>query len=128
VAEIYFDHNVVAAAAGPLRQMGHSVRTASNIGMARASDDEHFLLAAQRGWLTITSNGRDFILLHDAWHRWSAAWGVAPPPVHGGVLVVDARWLVPRLVGEIVAFLGLNLPTPNHLYTHHPARGWAPYP
>jgi hypothetical protein len=127
VPEIYFDHNVVAAAADPLRQLGYSVRTASNIGKARASDDEHFLLAAQGGWLTVTNNGRDYILLHDAWHRWSRAWHVAPPPVHGGVLVIDATWRVPRIVGEVGAFYAQGFPIQNCLYTHHPEKGWVSY-
>lgn len=39
--------------------------------MERASDDAHLSLAARSGWILVTHNAKDFILLHAAWRRWA---------------------------------------------------------
>lgn len=121
-AELYFDHNVPYDAAVYLRDAGYSVRTASNIGKATASDDEHVLIAALNRWFTVTTNGRDFILLHDAWHRWSRQWRVSP--AHAGILIIRADWVANRIAGEIHAFLQQEVPIENRLYTWDVALGW----
>lgn len=39
--------------------------------MERASDDAHLSLTARSGWILVTHNAKDFILLHAAWRRWA---------------------------------------------------------
>jgi hypothetical protein len=45
-------------------------------------------VAAQRNLILITENHKDFLNLHEAWHRWARAWNVSPLPVHSGILTV----------------------------------------
>jgi hypothetical protein len=90
--------------------------------MARATDEHHLLFAALKGWTLVTNNAKDFILLHDAWHRWSKAWQVAP--LHAGILVARADWNANRLAGEVNDFFARQLTIVNCLYTLDAAQGW----
>ena len=65
MAALYTDHNVARALARLLQARGHAVTTAHDLGLDGASDDEHLLVAAQRGWTLITNNRDDFVLLHN---------------------------------------------------------------
>ena len=76
MADFYLDHNVAVELGDLLRRLGHTVRTAAELGLAAAADDEHLLLASQQGWIFVTNNKKDFTLLHGAWKRWATAWGV----------------------------------------------------
>lgn len=101
----------------------HWVTTAYDIGRDRAEDDEHFLIAAQRGWVLITTNVKDFRLLHDAWRRWLPTYGIAA--THAGVLIVPQRQLVERIADAINDLLD-ELPTLiNECYEWKPGDGWA---
>ncbi len=71
MAEFYLDHNVARELAEHLCHAGHAARTARDLGTERASDDAHLSLAARSGWILVTHNAKDFVLLHAAWHRWS---------------------------------------------------------
>ena len=73
MADAYADHNMSFDIVGLLRHAGHRVVTARDLGLDHADDDVHLLTAAQRGWTLLTSNSKDFRLLHDAWRRWSSA-------------------------------------------------------
>jgi hypothetical protein len=75
LAELYIDSNVALEVAEFLRAAGHTTVTARELRREGNSDDEHLLVASQHGRIFLTHNERDFILLHDAWQRWSAAWG-----------------------------------------------------
>ena len=86
MAELYIDSNVALEVAEVLRAAGHTTVTARELRREGNSDDEHLLVASQHGRIFLTHNERDFILLHDAWQRWSAAWGVAVH--HAGILIV----------------------------------------
>jgi Domain of unknown function (DUF5615) len=126
VAEFYFDHNISVEIAELLRLSGHVAVTADELGLSRATDDVHLLVAADRGAILVTHNRKDFELLHDAWRRWSAAWGVAP--VHGGILILaqlNPTW-VPRMAQAIASFIESNPALATALYTWHPVRGWQP--
>ncbi len=124
----YTDHNVTAHLAPALRSLGHSVVTARDLGLQQAADDEHLLLAAQRGWLLVTHNATDFALLHDAWRRWGAAWRVRPTPEHAGILVMPDLWTPERLADELDRFLQSGPRLVNQLYRFLPGHGWAPRP
>lgn len=123
MADFYFDHNISVEIARLLRVSGHTALTADEIGLRAAKDDEHFLVAAERDLIPVTHNRKDFELLHDAWRRWSAAWGVAP--LHAGVLIVaqlNPTW-VPRIAQAMATFIETDPPLANMLYTWSPAKG-----
>ncbi len=131
MADLYLDHNVAAQLADLLQARGHTVQTVGSLGLAAASDDALLLLAAQDARIFVTHNWSDFRLLHDAWQRWSAAWGIAA--THAGVLVIPTRpvWDTHRAAEEIDRLLTTPPETghivTNQLYRWHRDREWVQY-
>jgi len=79
VFNFLIDHNINQDLADLLRAKGHSVETALGRGLARVGDEALLLHAATHGEILVTHNIKDFELLHDAWRRWTAAWGLDQP-------------------------------------------------
>jgi hypothetical protein len=124
VARLYLDHDVSLALAPLLRLVGHEARTAQELGLAQATDDEQLLTAAQQGRIFLTHNRKDYVLLNDAWSRWPRAWGV-PAPAHAGILVLDHR-PEPELATAVDAFLTTTpaVPLASALYWWRYRAGW----
>ena len=113
MADFYLDHNVALELATDLRALGHTTRTARDLGLEAAADDEHLMRAAQEGWILVTHNRKHFHLLHYAWVRWTAVWRVAwrhsgilllPPDVPSQTLAQHIHWLIqstPSIAGEL---------------------------
>ena len=127
MALLYGDHNVSRPLVLLFRELGHAATNARALGLDRGSDGTHLLFAAERGWILLTHNERDFLMLHDAWLRWSWAWQVAPR--HAGILVLPQRsdWKPPRLVSEIETLLAANPVMTNQLFAWRASRGWVPF-
>ena len=126
---VYIDHDVSAQIAALLRNDGHDVLTTRERHLTRASDDEQLLVASQQGRVLITHNARDFVLLHNAWRRWSAAWQVTA--VHAGILVIPQwpRLLPAEAARELHHFLVFRGAPANELHQWRAsARGWVQYP
>src|SRR5215510_6348095 len=104
-----------------LQHHDHMVLTVRDIGLERAGDHEHFLTAAQRGWILVTHNRQDFFLLHDAWRRWLPVFNVST--VHAGILVLP-HGLPSQTVQLLEDFLLSGLPLSNELYVWRPMSGW----
>jgi hypothetical protein len=128
MAAFLLDHNVSAALAVLLRRAGHDVAETREVGKARATDDELLLIAASlnRIFITyfITYNEGDYVLLHDAWRRWSAAWGILV--THPGIIVLPQP---PRLANahaarELVDFLTAGAEVASGLYSLRPSGEW----
>ena len=105
-----------------LHTFGHAARTARDLQLERAQDDQQLLVAAQNGWTLVTHNRKDFILLHRAWQRWSSAWQVSAH--HAGILIVPHRWLEDQAALEIDAFIQTRQPLANQLYEWRTTMGW----
>lgn len=86
MAELYLDSNVAIEVADWLQASGHVAATARELRRENDSDDEHLLAASQYGYIFVTHNESDFVLLHDAWIRWAAAWHISHR--HAGILIV----------------------------------------
>jgi hypothetical protein len=128
MAALHVDHNVSSQLALLLRRAGHDVIETRVIGMSRATDDALLLAAADGGRVFITYNEADFVLLHDAWRRWSAAWGVNV--AHAGILVLPQP---PHLANSQAAqaldsFLLTSIPLASELYLFRRAEGWRQRP
>lgn len=54
--------------------------------MDRAEDDEQVFFAWQNGWIIVTHNLNDFLLVHNTLQRWSAFWNSAD--THAGILAL----------------------------------------
>jgi hypothetical protein len=127
---LYFDHNVSLRLAAVLRGWRHDVATARDIGTSRWSDGRHLLMASDLGRVLITHNERDFVLLHDAWVAWGAAWGATAR--HHGIVVLPQReqWSPLRAANEIEGLTGgrtsvAAVPTFSaQLFVWRPSRGW----
>ena len=109
MAAFYTDHNVSIWLAPELRAKGHSASTARDLGLEAAGDDEHLLVAAQQGWILITHNRQHFILLHNAWSHWTAAWNVSWS--HPGILILEQGILPPDGLATEVDHLVQATPT-----------------
>jgi hypothetical protein len=126
VADFFTDSDVSIALAPALRARGHGATTALAEGLRTASDAQQLLAAVQRGWILVTHNYRDFLLLHQAWNLWRQAGVVAYRlPRHPGMLVIpQQRWTDSEAAQEIDAFLRTNPAMEDMLYQWTVGRGW----
>ena len=127
MAALYLDHGVALAVIAPLQNAGHDVLTVKNLGLRAAGDDHHLLAAAHLGRILVTYDA-DFILLHNAWRRWSADWGVSPR--HSGILITPQPPVcsAERAVRELVAVLTSSYAFKNELYRWVAGAGWIHHP
>lgn len=100
MAAFLIDNNMSPRLVHELIQLGHQASHARFEGMARAKDGALLLHAAGQMAIMVTENGDDFELLHDAWHRWSAAWGCGE--AHAGILIVPAGLPVEYVARRLV--------------------------
>lgn len=92
MARIYLDEEVSARLRDLLRQAGHDVTDAKELGHRRGTmwtDARQLLHAARERRVLVSSNRRDFEILHDAWRRWPAPGRV--PHAHAGIIAYDQR-------------------------------------
>jgi hypothetical protein len=127
LALFYIDNDVALQVAQLLRLAGHTAMTARDLGRERSTDDEHLLVASQLGHIFLTHNEEDFILLHDAWLRWSAGWGVVTR--HAGVLIVPqgrrygVDWHAQEIVQSVIICLEQCSPVSGQLFRRK-EEGW----
>jgi hypothetical protein len=124
VTGFYLDHNVSGRIRDLLHSSGYRVLTTREVRLERAPDGAQVLTAAQRGLALVTHDRDDFILLHDAWQRWAAAWGVTER--HAGILVVaqDPVATAWQIAEAVDAFAQSGTPVANELYLWSPANNW----
>jgi predicted nuclease of predicted toxin-antitoxin system len=121
VVDIYLDHNVSLRLGSMLQQFGHDVVATRDRWTGRLTDDALLLDAVQSHRMLITHNRRDFVLLHDAWQSWPAAFGTRLPE-HPGILVLDAasEQQLARVISDV-----LNAaPMSRQLFWWRRTRGW----
>jgi predicted nuclease of predicted toxin-antitoxin system len=114
VTYFYLDENIPIQVVPELLRWGHQAVTVRNLRLLRGGDDEHLLLAAQRGWILVTCNRDDFILLQNAWQRWTRAWQVQEQ--HAGILITPHEWLSPQVAFELHHFMQAGPQIVNRLY------------
>src|SRR5439155_21606323 len=95
-----------------------------DLGLFRATDDAQLLIAVRNGWILVSYNRRDFVMLHDAWLTWPATFGLSFP-THPGILVLDPT-SPERFAQAIIAIakdaLGVTLEIGLHWWHHRD--GW----
>lgn len=79
---LYLDHNVHLWLAAALRQRGHDVVVARDVGNARLSDEEHLRWATDQGRTVFTYDRNDYPRLHSEWRTRGET--------HGGIIVAVA--------------------------------------
>ena len=108
MAHLYLDHNVHLDLADLLTGMGHPTTTARNERMELATDDAHLLLTTRSHRILVSHNNKDFLLLHNAWGRWSQA--LCVPQAHAGILIVPENIGVPAMGQAVVELLASTAP------------------
>lgn len=127
MSDFYIDNDVALEVAELLRAVGHTAVTARDLGREGSTDDEQLLVASQDGRIFVTHGEHDFILLHDAWQRWSAAWGVTA--YHAGILIVPQgsrygiNWAAEAITQAVIACLEQCAPVAGQLFRRKQA-GW----
>ena len=86
VEHLYFDENMPQEMEHVLRRMGYTVHTVYEVGASSEDDSTHLRLSAERGWVLITQDRRDFRRLHWLWTS-LYKWGVLHEE-HGGILTM----------------------------------------
>ena len=125
--DFYIDNDLPIRVAASLQGLGYLATTTRDLHFRRATDDEQLYVAAEASRVIVTHNERHFVLLHDAWQRWSTAWNVQPK--HGGIIVVpQARrygldWTAELISSEILAILRSDRPLSNELVLRR-VSGW----
>lgn len=104
MVDFHLDSDVSLLLAPLLRNAGHTVATARQLGLATATDDAQLLAAVQHGRMLVTHNRGDFTLLHDAWRIWPTTFGLALP-AHPGILALDhaSPHLLFHAIDELIA-------------------------
>src|SRR5439155_6703597 len=97
MASLYLDHGVAIAVTPPLLAAGHDVVIARRVVPRTAGDDLHLLTATHLGRILVTYDA-DFILLHNAWRRWSRDWGISR--LHTGILLTPQPPFAPPQKGR----------------------------
>ena len=126
MAYLYLDEDVSVRIIPFCEQLGHSIAHARRLGFFGWPDSKHLLYAVSARRVMVTNNGTDYRLLHDAWHRWGAAWGVRP--VHNGILIlphVEPGGFTYQDLANAIHDQVMGLPTlAGELHEWQPTSGW----
>lgn len=104
--KLYVDEDVTERLNDALTALSVDVISA-NRGHKGLEDPYQLLVATDLGHVLVTNNAGDFLLLHRAWHAWSAAWDLKSLPAHPGILLLHSApgYDVPRMAGVIFDFV-----------------------
>lgn len=96
---LYIDEDIPPRLAALLRQRGHRVASAYDVGMIARQDEQHLSYAAARGMAILVLNGQSYLLLARRWRS------VGRP--HGGILIADpvATCQLNGLLRQVLSFL-----------------------
>lgn len=120
----YLDENVSLKIVPFVEAAGYTVVTYRDAGLKGERDDVHLFRVRRNDWLLVTHNGSDFILLHDALHRWH----VTDP--HHGILVLPDNLSNRDEAQALDVFVAAGLNSEGELYEWNPAGSWIrrPFP
>ena len=127
MAKFYLDHCLSPKIAHELRQLPpphdwHRAVATKTRRLGHASDGEQLLTALQHDEILVTSNRRDFFLLHDAWLAWHRAGLLVRS--HKGILVIPQAWTPDVAAHELVMFMAGRGLLDNEAYHYRIGSGW----
>ncbi len=124
----YLDENFPEVMAALLIALGFEAVSTNSLGRKGARDHNQLLFAAQTERVVVTYNVADFLLLHDAWRDWSAAWGTSPTVArHAGILIFhqDKRGFPVATIAQLIADLvGRSGSLENRCFVWKRVTGW----
>jgi Domain of unknown function (DUF5615) len=128
VARFYLDESLTEQLVTLLIALGHDAVSTNALGRKGIRDHQQLLFAANEQRILITFNIADFVLLHEAWRDWSAAWGTSPDVArHAGILAIqqDKRGLSAQQLATVVHDLVEREESlANRLFVWQRATGW----
>ena len=86
IEHLYFDEDMPQEMEGMLRGMGYTVHTVEEMNARSEDDSTQLRTSAEREWVFVTQNRKDFRRLHWLWTTFYN-WGVLPH-AHGGILTI----------------------------------------
>jgi uncharacterized protein DUF5615 len=122
VTTFYLDQNVSQRIVPFLQEIGHQAITTRSMHFERAGDDEQLFLAWQNGWIMVTHDGNDYLLLHTTLRRWASAWGVMG--IHAGILILPYGFGEREQARRLDIFAASELVIANELYDWEEIGGW----
>lgn len=120
MARFYVDNDIARRVVSHLEVAGHDALAAWDARLDGATDDEQFLFAVQQQRILLTHNERDFLLLHDAWRRWTQVWNLTES--HSGILVVPQGmrygiyWDADQISRTVLDLMNQDLPLVGELF------------
>jgi hypothetical protein len=121
VVAFYVDNDVSFRLGPLLRERGHHITYTHTRGEMRAGDERQLLTALDLQASLITHNYADFVLLHRAWHLWTARWKITEP--HPAIIVL-LQGHESFLSQQMDALLLAGEPIVNRLYRYRASVGW----
>lgn len=120
----YLDENVSLKIVPLVRAAGYTVITYLDEGLKGERDDVHLFTARLNDWILVTYNGSDFILLHDALHRWNV------PDPHRGIRILPDNLPNHAEAQALDVFIAAGLHIAGELYEFTMAGSWIrrPFP
>ena len=126
MALCYVDEDVTEDISPLLRTRGHDSLTTTEAGNKGYKDPRQLAFASREGRVLIAANRFDFIMLHEAWLRWSRDWEAESLAVHAGILIVPSGSgkLAERLADEVDRLLSSGIDVRNRLFRWRADAGW----
>jgi hypothetical protein len=121
VVAFYVDNDVSLRLGPLLGQRGHHVTYTLSRGATRAGDEQQLLTALDLQASLLTHNYADFVLLHRAWHLWTARWKITEPHL---AIIVLLQGHESYLSQQIDTLLLAGEPVVNRLYRYRASVGW----
>lgn len=118
----YLDQNVSQRIVPFLQGVGHRAISTRSMHFERAGDDEQLFLAWKNGWIMVTHDGDDYLLLHTALRRWANAWNMTD--THAGILILPYGFGEREQARRLDIFAASGLVIANELYDWQEIGGW----
>jgi predicted nuclease of predicted toxin-antitoxin system len=118
----YLDHNISYRILPYLHSAGHQTVATRETGMNRADDDAQVFFAWQNGWITITHNRQDFLLVHHTLRRWGDLWHITD--IHAGILAFPDSLAIREQARLLDVFIASDFPIANTFYEWRSIGSW----
>lgn len=119
----YTDEDLQYDLSGAFRRAGYDAESVKDRRTFGWTDARQLFLAVELGHTMITSNKKDFILLHEALRLWHGRWEVSTPLRHHGIIIVP-HWDVADIVRLVLDFTENRDSLENECFLYDEYRGW----
>jgi hypothetical protein len=119
----YTDEDLQYDLGAAFRSEGNDAETVKDHRTFGWSDARQLFLAVDLGRTMITSNKKDFILLHEALALWHRRWAVSQPLRHHGIIIVPPMDIA-DIVSIVIDFTAGRNSLDNQCFLYDKRTGW----